>query len=77
MGRWNLGDGMLETDNIFDPVTFEEIITTVACNSKRINKDAVRLAAKQIIEMRMQDFNCMLDDNISEIVNRARQRRCS
>lgn len=73
--KWKLGDDLDFGDCILDPVTFEELITTVKCNAKNISQDAVRLALKQIVEIRMQDMKYLLEKNIVELTVEARRRR--
>ena len=47
----------------------------MCCNSKHITEEAVRLAAKQIIEIHMQDYRYLLENNILAVVFEARKRR--
>ncbi len=73
--KWELGEDLFFEDNLLDGITFEEVVTTVMCNSKHITREAVRLAVKQIIEIRLQDMDYLLDKNVLNIVKEARKRR--
>lgn len=72
--KWKLGEDMFPEDNILDGITFDEIILTLHCNVRKeqINADAVSKTAKEILEMRLEDCRFILENNIEEIVNRAK-----
>ena len=73
--KWKLGGDMFEEDNLLDPLDFKEIITTLCCNCKVIDEKAVRETVKEIIDIRMQDFQYILNNNIDEIIAEAKKRR--
>ena len=73
--EWKIGKDLSFSDNVLDGFTFDELVTTVCCNCKHITQDAVRLAAKQIVDIHMQDFKYLLEKNTLDIVVEARRRR--
>lgn len=75
MGRkWILGEDVHEEDNMLDPITFNQLIVALKCNSKIITRNTVRNLAKQMIEMRMQDFDYLLGNNIDKIILEAERK---
>ena len=38
---WKLGEDLSTKDNLFDPITFDELILTVHCNCPKITPKAV------------------------------------
>lgn len=73
--QWKLGEDMHQNDNIFDPITFEQIITALHCNAKIINRGAVMTVAREILESRIQDFEYLLRNNTNEIIAEAKKGR--
>lgn len=72
---WKLGVGMHELDNLFDGITFDDVLTVVVCNEPEINEASVRKCVKEILNSRMTDFNELLELNIQELVKQAKKRR--
>ena len=70
---WVLGEDLVMDDNILDGITFEEVVDTVRCNARFVNRAAVREALKYILECRVQDYNYLLEKNIDEIVKAAKK----
>jgi hypothetical protein len=73
--EWKLGVDMHELDNILDGITFDDVLTTVVCNEPEINEASVRKCVKELLSMRMTDFNELLEVNIKELVKQAKKRR--
>lgn len=73
--EWKLGEDLGFTDNVLDGITFEELVTTVQCNSKVLDKKAVMLAAKQILEIRLQDMMYLAERNADLVAAEAKRRR--
>ena len=73
--KWKLNEDMHSHDRILDPVTFEDIITMVHHNARTINTNAVKEAAKEILESRLQDFEYLIQNNINEIIAEAKKGR--
>ena len=69
--KWKLGDDLSAEDNLFDGITFNDLILAVHCNCKRITPEAVWATAKEIIEGRMTDFEYLLNNNMGEIMEAA------
>lgn len=72
MRNWKLWEDLCEYDNLLDPVSFHELIITVHCNCKEITEKTVRSELKRIMEIRQQDLNYLLSNNIEEIIKAAK-----
>lgn len=73
--QWKLGEDMYQNDNIFDPITFEQIITALHCNERVIDSKAVRRVAKEILDSRLEDFYFLILNNENEIIAEAEKGR--
>ena len=73
--QWKLGEDMHPNDNIFDPITFEQIITALHCNERVIDGDAVLKVVREIMDSRIQDFHYLLGNNMQEIIAEAAKGR--
>ena len=73
--QWKLGEDMYETDNILDGITFNDVILALHSGERVIDEKAVRKVVKEILEIQMQDFEYILNNNIDEIIARAKRGR--
>lgn len=73
--KWRLGEDLDRGDNLFDEITFSEVITTVHCNCKIVTADAIRKEVKHILEIRMQDMKYLLENNLDVIAEEAMKGR--
>lgn len=73
--QWKLNEDMHKSDCVLDPITFEDIILAVHHNSQVPNERAVKQAIKDILEIRMQDFEYIVANNINEIIAEAKKGR--
>lgn len=73
--QWKLGEDVHPNDCIFDPITFEQIITALHCNERTIDTKAVFRVVNEIIDSRMQDLEYLLNNNIAEIIAEAKKGR--
>ena len=73
--QWKLGEDMHETDNILDGITFDDVILALHSGERVIDEKAVRRVVKEILEIQMQDFEYILNNNINEIIARAKRGR--
>lgn len=73
--QWKLGEDLSTYDNILDAITFDEIIMTVHCNCPKITREAVQKEFKNILESRMQDMEYLFNNNIEEIIAKAKEGR--
>ena len=73
--QWKLNEDMHLNDCIFDPITFEQIITALHCNERELNSFAVHRVAREILESRIQDFIYLIDNNTKEIIAEAAKGR--
>lgn len=65
---WKLGDDLIPSDNILDGFTFDDIILAVRCNCRTVDRAAVLKTAREYLEMRMEDYNYLLRNNLDTIV---------
>ena len=68
MRKWKLGEDVSPSENLLDPVTFAELIMTLRCNFPEITEKSIRAEMKRIMDIRLQDMNYLLDNNIEEII---------
>ena len=73
--KWRLNEDLVKSDNLLDNVTFEELITTVRCNCPTINSKTVRAELKRILEIRQQDMEYLLKENMDVIIDEAKKGR--
>ena len=73
--QWKLGEDMHKNDNIFDPITFEQVITALHCNERIIDEHAVRKVVRDMMASRMQDFHYLITNNMQEIIAEAKKGR--
>ena len=73
--QWKLNEDMHQSDCIFDPITFEDIILAAHCNERVIDESAIKRVAIEILENRMIDFKYILENNIDEIIAEAKKGR--
>jgi hypothetical protein len=73
--NWKLNDDLLIHDNLFDGITFDDIITMLICNEKAIDKTTVKKCFNELLESRLEDARDLLDINIEEIAKEARKHR--
>ena len=72
---WKLGEDLVESDYLLDPVTFEELITTVRCNCKVITPEAVRSEMIHIMKLRNTDLAVLLENSMDAIIKAAKEGR--
>lgn len=73
--RWKLGEDIDRHDNLLDGISFDELILTVHCNCQEITQEAVEKELSRILEIRMQDMEHLLENNIDEILIEAKKGR--
>lgn len=73
--QWKLGEDLDTYDNLLDPITFDALILAVHCNSRIINRAAVRAELNQILAIRKQDMMNLLEKNMDAIMDEARKGR--
>ena len=73
--EWKLGVDMLESDNMLDAITFDELILTLHCNLRKKDIDAahVRKQLDEIIACKMEDLRYLLENNMDEIIAAAKR----
>jgi len=73
--EWKLGKDMFLDDNMFDPITFDEVVLAVRCNCRDINCESVRKTAMEIFDMKKEDFLFILYNNIGEIIKEVKKQK--
>lgn len=72
MSAWKLGEDLIPSDTILDPVTFDDLILALKCNCECITPDAVIVQATEIVNQRLEDWKYLIENNIDEIIALAR-----
>lgn len=73
--KWKLGEDLHEDDAIFDQITFNDIILALHCNERVIDRKTVLKVFKEIMDIHMQDFEYLFNNNIDEIIAKAKEGR--
>ena len=73
--NWKLGDDLQGEDNLLDPITFDELVLTLHCNARTINEEAAKRALREIMTIRMEDLEFLLENNMDEILRAAKEGR--
>ena len=73
--QWKLNEDMHQSDCIFDPITFEDIILAVHCNERVLDEKAINRVAREILESRLEDFEYLIKNNMNEIIAEAKKGR--
>ena len=72
---WKLGEDMIEDDNLMNNITFYDLILALHCNCPVIDENAVRTQLKQILDGIHEDMEYLLENNMDEIISRAKAGR--
>lgn len=72
---WRLDEDLIESDNLLDGITFDELITTVRCNCPVIDEKAVYGEFMRILEIRKDDMYSLLNRNMKAIIAKAKKGR--
>lgn len=73
--KWKLGEDLVTSDNLLDPITFDDLILTVHCNCRVIDKASVKKELQDFVNMRMLDMKELLEKNIDAIICEAKNGR--
>ena len=73
--NWKLGDDVHEQDQLLDGFTYDTIITMLVCNEPVIDSNAVMKSVKELLELQLQDMYFLVENNMSEIIRAALDRR--
>lgn len=73
--QWKLGVDMVNSDNMLDGFTFDDVILAVHHNCRQITSDQVRKQVHEILANRLEDLDYLLENNIEEIMQEARKGR--
>lgn len=68
MSAWKLGEDLIPSDTILDPVTFDDLILALKCNCECITPGAVIIQATAIINQRLEDWKYLIENNMDEII---------
>lgn len=68
--KWELGVDLIESDYLFDPISFEDIILALRCNHRKedINVETVLEEFKAIIDIRAEDTAELMKRNIHKMI---------
>lgn len=73
--KWKLGEDLSTSDNLLDPVTFDDLILAVHCNCRLITPDEVVKTMSEMLEQRLQDTRFLIKNNMEAIMDEARKGR--
>lgn len=73
--KWKLGEDLSTSDNLLDPVTFDDLILAVHCNCRLITPDEVVKTMREMLEQRLQDTRFLIKNNMEAIMDEARKGR--
>ena len=70
--EWKLGVDVHPDDNLFDPISFQDIILMLHCNEKVIDQAAVKKCFIEVVEQRLEDARFLLKKNTEEMIRLAK-----
>lgn len=73
--KWKLGDDLDQYDDLLYGITFDDLILAVHCNCRKITPEAVLREAREILDIRMQDYRFLLENNLDAIIEEAKKGR--
>lgn len=73
--KWKLGDDLDRYDDLLYGITFDDLILAVHCNCRKITPEAVLREAREILDIRMQDYIFLLENNLDAIIEEAKKGR--
>lgn len=73
--KWKLGDDLDRYDDLLYGITFDDLILAVHCNCRKITPEAVIREAREILDIRMQDYRFLLENNLDAIIEEAKKGR--
>lgn len=73
--KWKLGDDLDRYDDLLYGITFDDLILAVHCNCRKITPEAVLREAREILDIRMQDYRFQLENNLDAIIEEAKKGR--
>lgn len=73
--KWKLGDDLDRYDDLLYGITFDDLILAVHCNCHKITPEAVLREAREILDIRMQDYRFLLENNLDAIIEEAKKGR--
>lgn len=68
MSAWKLGEDLIPSDTILDPVTFDDLILALKCNFETINEQSVTYQIGEILQQRLEDVKYLVENNMNEII---------
>lgn len=73
--KWKLGDDLDRYDDLLYGITFDDLILAVHCNCRKITPEAVLREAREILDIRMQDYRFLLENNLDAIIEEVKKGR--
>lgn len=73
--KWKLGDDLDRYDDLLYGITFDDLILAAHCNCRKITPEAVLREAREILDIRMQDYRFLLENNLDAIIEEAKKGR--
>ncbi len=75
MKEWTLGEDLSRQANLLDQITFDDIITAVKCNCKKVDYFTVENQLKAFLAMRMTDMWDLFGINVDKIIEIVKEER--
>ena len=72
---WKLGEDLFTTDNLLDPITFDDLILALHCNCKEIDGTTAWMQLYAIVNDRLDDMWELFNRNHDEIIRLAKAGR--
>ena len=69
---WKLGEDLFTSDNLLDPITFDDLVLALHCNCKDIDGTAALKQLDEIVQDRLFDMWELFAKNRDEIVRLAK-----
>ena len=69
---WKIGEDLFTTDNLLDPITFDDLILALHCNCENIDGTAAWMQLYAIVNDRLDDMWELFNRNRDEIIRLAK-----
>lgn len=73
--EWLLGEDLGLEDNLFDPISFQDLVLQVHCNCRKITPMAVEKELRETLNSRLADMQYLFEKNIDRIMAEAMKGR--
>lgn len=71
----NLSDGYEREQNILDPYSFDVLLLEISCNLREITEETVKAEFEKQLQSKIESAREVFNDNLTNIVKKAREER--